>query len=151
MRTDTATSLEKSGVGILWCLTGLFFLRVLGQALVAYLGVGFLPPMEHGYSGLVPYRILLPIQIIILLVMVKICTDAARRRGLFAKPRTPLSRVLVGFSMLYAGAMAARYVLTMIFRPEMRWLGDAIPIFFRFVLAGFIFVLGRVFATAAEP
>lgn len=67
---------------------------------------------------------------------------------MFAKPRAMLSRVLVGLSLIYAGAMALRYVLTMIFRPEMRWLGDAIPIFFHFVLAGFIFVLGRACANA---
>lgn len=39
--------------------------------------------------------------------------------------------------------MLLRYVLTMTFHPEMRWLGGTIPIFFHFVLAGFIFVLGR--------
>jgi len=42
--------------------------------------------------------------------------------------------------------MMLRYVFTMIFRPEMRWLGGAIPIFFHFVLAGFIFALGRYHA-----
>jgi hypothetical protein len=39
--------------------------------------------------------------------------------------------------------MTLRYVLTMIYRPEMRWLGDAIPIFFHFVLAGFIYAWGN--------
>jgi hypothetical protein len=31
----------------------------------------------------------------------------------------------------------------MIFRPEMRWLGGAIPIFFHFVLAAFIYTWGK--------
>ena len=40
--------------------------------------------------------------------------------------------------------MALRYVLTMIFQPEMRWLGDTIPIFFHFVLAAFPVHVGKV-------
>lgn len=45
------------------------------------------------------------------------------------------------FSAVYAGVMVLRYVLTMILHPEMRWLGNTIPITFHFVLAGFVFVL----------
>jgi hypothetical protein len=41
------------------------------------------------------------------------------------------------------GSMALRYALTMIFLPEMRWLGGAIPIFFHFVLAAFLYVWGK--------
>jgi hypothetical protein len=44
---------------------------------------------------------------------------------------------------MYAAGMALRYVLTMAFQPEMRWLGGAIPIFFHFVLAAFIYTWGR--------
>jgi len=71
-------------------------------------------------------------------------------QGFFAIPRPRWSRVLIGFSALYAGAMIARYVLTMIFKPEMRWFGGTIPIFFHFVLAGFILVLGRYPSQASK-
>jgi len=128
---------------ILALLTLLFFLRILGQALVALLGVTWLPPMEQWFSGLVPYPILLVIQIIMLASMVKISADICRGQGFFAIARPRWSRALIGFSALYASAMIARYVLTMIFKPEMRWVGGTIPIFFHFVLAGFILVLGR--------
>jgi uncharacterized protein len=124
-------------------LTLLFFVRVLSQALVAFFGVTWLPAMAHWYSGLIPYPTLLATQIVMLIVMVKISNDIWRSTGLFAVVRPSWSRFLVRFSAIYAGAMALRYVLTMIFRPEMRWLGGTIPIFFHFVLAGFIFVLGR--------
>jgi hypothetical protein len=124
-------------------LTLLFFLRVLGQALVAFLGVTWLPPMKQWFSGLVPYPILLVIQIFMLASMVKISADICRGQGFFAIPRPRWSRALVSFSALYAGAMIARYGLTMMFKPEMRWFGGTIPIFFHFVLAGFILVLGR--------
>jgi len=49
-------------------LTVLFGARVLGQALVAFLGVQWLPGMDAWFSGLVPYPALLTIQIGILLV-----------------------------------------------------------------------------------
>jgi hypothetical protein len=128
---------------ILAFLTLLFFLRVFGQALVAFLGVTWLPPMEQWFSGLIPYPVLLVLQMILLGAMIKIAEEIWRGKGLFAKPRPSWSRRLIGFSIVYAGAMVARYILTMTFRPEMRWFGGVIPIFFHFVLAAFIFVLGR--------
>jgi len=128
---------------ILALLTLLFFLRVLGQALVAFPGVTWLPPMEQWFSGLLPYPILLVIQIIMLASMVKISADICRGQGFFSIARPRWSRVLIDFSAIYTSAMIARYVLTMIFKPEMRWFGSTIPIFFHFVLAGFILVLGR--------
>ena len=102
--------------------------------------------MEHWYSELIPYPTLLSIQIVMLLVMVKISSDVCRASGFFATLRPSWSRHLVGFSAVYAAAMALRYVLTMIYRPELRWYGGTIPIVFHFVLAGFIFVLGRFHA-----
>jgi hypothetical protein len=57
--------------------------------------------------------------------------------------------LLIAFSAIYAGAMTLRYVLTMIYRPEMRWLGGTIPIFFHFVLAAFLFTWGRYISRRA--
>jgi hypothetical protein len=123
-------------------LTLLFALRVFGQALVAFFSVSWLPPMEQWYSGLIRYRVLFAIQLAMLVVMGKISVDVCRGTGYFAKQRPSWSRFLVSFSAIYAGAMALRYVLTN-FSPEMRWLGGTIPIFFHFVLAGFLFTWGR--------
>ena len=124
-------------------LTLLFCLRVLEQVLVAFFHVPWLPPMEEWFSGLIPYPILLAIQIFMLTAMIKISTDIWRGRGLFSLTRSACSTFLIAFSANYAGSMVVRYVLTMIHRPELRWLGGTIPIFFHFVLAGFIFTLGR--------
>ena len=110
-------------------LTLLFALRVLGQALVVFFSVGWLPPTEHWFSGLIRYPILLGIQLVMLAVMVKIASDIWRGRGFFAKPRPGRSRFLVACSILYAASMVLRYALTMTYRPEMRWFGDTIPIF----------------------
>ncbi|MDH3444421.1 MAG: hypothetical protein OEN50_10890 [Deltaproteobacteria bacterium] len=131
---------------ILALLTLLFLLRVLGQALVVYAAVGWLPASEHWFSGIIPYPFLLAIQIVMLAGMIKISADIWRAEGYFAAPQPNWPRLLTGISALYAGSMAGRYILTMILHPDMRWLGGTIPIFFHFVLAGFIFMLGRYHA-----
>jgi hypothetical protein len=128
---------------ILALLTLLFALRVFGQALVAFVGVTWLPPMEQWFSGLIPYPALLIIQLLMLLLMIKVASEIWRGRGFYAELRPHWSQFLQRFSALYAGIMVLRYILTMSLRPEMRWFGGAIPITFHFVLAAFIFVLGR--------
>jgi hypothetical protein len=124
-------------------ITVLFAGRVLGQALVACVGVPWLPPMEQWFSGVIPYPLLLIIQLLMLMLMIKITAAIWRGKGAFADVRPHWSGILMKFSAVYASLMVVRYILTMILHPEMRWFGDIIPIIFHFVLAGFIFVLGR--------
>lgn len=128
---------------VLWLLASLFLLRVLGQILVASLQVTWLPPMAQWHSGLMPYPMLLPVQVLILMVMMKIGRDFSRGEGFFVRPRRLLGRPLVWFSVLYAASMVLRYVVTMALHPERRWFGGTIPIIFHWVLAGYLFVLGR--------
>lgn len=128
---------------LLALITALFAGRVAGQALVAFGGVSWLPAMEQWFSGVIPYPSLLIIQLLMLVLMTKISGAIWRGTGAFAVVRPHWSNFLVKFSAGYAGLMALRYLLTMILHPEMRWFGQTIPIFFHFVLAGFIFVLGR--------
>jgi hypothetical protein len=130
----------------LWALTGLFFLRVIGQVLVAFFVVPVLPPMAEWYSGLLPYPVLLPVQLAMLVVMPKINWDISRGVGLFARPRPKVGRLLAWVSVLYAAAMVLRYVLTMVLHPERRWLHGTIPIVFHWVLAGYLWTLGRYHA-----
>ena len=47
------------------------------------------------------------------------------------------------FAVVYAAAMAIRYVLTVALFPEQRWFGDTIPILFHFVLAGWLWLWGH--------
>jgi hypothetical protein len=133
---------------VLALLTLLFLLRVLGQALVARFDVTWLPAMEHWHSGLIPYSTLFTIQLLMLIVMAKITRDIWLGTGFFALVRPSWSRFLICVSAIYAGAMALRYALTMTFYPEMRWFGGTIPIFFHFVLAGFIYFVGRFHSDA---
>ena len=135
--------MRKNYAAILGILALCFLLRVLGQVLVAFFGVGFLPPMAEWYSGLIPYSVLLPIQLFILAVQAKITWDIYRGSGVFAIRRPRAGVVLCWLSYVYFGTMVLRYIITMYLYPERRWFGGAIPIFFHLVLATYLFVLGR--------
>jgi hypothetical protein len=124
-------------------ITFLFFLRIIGQFLVAYRAVPFLPPMSEWSSGLIPYPILLPIQILILFGMTLICYDFARGTGFFLVQRRKVGLGLLYFSYIYFGSMVLRYIITMTLHPEQRWFGGAIPIIFHWILAAYIFTLGH--------
>jgi len=128
---------------ILSVLAAFFFLRVVGQALVAFFQVSFLPRMPEWYSALVPYPVLFPIQCAMLVFMVKLSRDLLIGRGFFIAERPKFGKFLIVFSVVYLSAMIFRYGLTMVLYPERRWLGGTIPIFFHFVLAGYLFVWGR--------
>jgi hypothetical protein len=127
---------------ILWTLLLLFVLRVAGQLLVAAGWGGPLPPFERWSSGILPYPVLVAAQVLIIVVYAKVCLDFTRGRGFFVRPRRGLGRGLVIFAALYWAAMIGRYVVRMARMPDERWLGGTIPIFFHFVLATFILVVG---------
>jgi hypothetical protein len=117
----------------LWFLLGLFILRVLGQALVAFLDVHFLPPMEAWYSGLMPYEVLLPSQIVLIAVMAKICLDFTRQNGFFFNRNRFFATAWLWFGDVYLAAMIARAVFL--------W-DHPIPIVFHWVLAAFVITVG---------
>ena len=128
---------------VLTLVTTLFFARVAGQALVAFAGVGWLPPMDAWYSGLLPYSVLLPVQILILGAQLTIDWQVWRDGGFFARPRPRVGRALRTFSYVYALAMLVRWLATRT---------HGIPIAFHWVLAAYLFTLGRFYeGRAAAP
>jgi putative CocE/NonD family hydrolase len=135
-------ALQRRYFQVLIALLFLFCLRVLGQILVAFFKVPFLPPMEEWFSGLLPYPELLTAQILIIVLYGKICLDFARGPGFFVTPRRRLGTGLLIFGSLYLGVMILRYVMRMSLYPHERWAGGCIPIFFHWVLSSFLLVLG---------
>ena len=121
---------------ILTVCTLLFALRVLGQALVVTRAPRWLPSNEHWYSGLMPYRFLLPAQLALLAVMIVIAIDVYRGQGMFTADWWAGAAVyLAALSWFYFAAMVVRYVLTMALRPDLRWFRRTIPIWLHMVLA----------------
>jgi hypothetical protein len=125
---------------VLMVLTALFFARVAGQALVAFGGVSWLPPMKAWYSGLLPYPLLLPTQILILGGQLVIDRGVWRGGGVFASAHPRLGRALRGFSYVYAVAMLVRWIVTH---------SHGIPIVFHWVLAAYLFTLGHFLGASA--
>ncbi len=133
----------KTRAVVLGVLAFAFLGRVVGQVVVGLFAPAWLPSMEEWYSGLLPYPILLPIQVVILGVQARISWDLWRGTGFFARRHPRLGVGLRRFSYVYFAVMVLRYVLTMALLPERRWLGGTIPIFFHWVLAAYLFVWSR--------
>jgi len=126
----------------LWLCTVLLVGRVAGQVLVVLRAPVWLPPMEQWQSGLVPYRFLLAVQIVVLALMFSISIDFSRGAGYWVEPHPLLGRVVVYWSYAYFGAMVLRYIHRMITRPDQRWFGGTIPIIFHSIVAVFQWAFG---------
>jgi hypothetical protein len=125
---------------VLWLLTALFAMRVAGQVVVALRSPSWLPPM-HDWN-LVPYRVLFPVQLVILAVMTWIDASFSASAGPPVERSQAFGWALIAFSAVYAGSMAVRYVVRMRRRPAVRWFGGTIPIVFHLVLATYLYALG---------
>jgi hypothetical protein len=124
--------------------TILLFGRVAGQLIVYLSAPRWLPPMDHWQSGLLPYPVLLASQFVVLTCMVLICRDFVRGHGFFVAPHPRGGVFSMWFAAVYFAGMIVRYILTMIRRPERRWLGSGtIPIVFHSVVAAFLWTWGR--------
>ena len=125
---------------ILWALLILFLFRVLGQVIVALWSPSFLPPMESWYSGLMPYRFLLPSQVAILLLFAKIASDLYSGNGYWFCPKKQAGLGLLVFGTVYFIAMIIRF-----------WVqGISIPVVFHWVLASYLLVLGWYYRSRSQ-
>lgn len=122
---------NKKYVIILLILLFLFSWRVLGQFLVMFFAVDFLPEPRDWYSGLLSYPYLLIAQILILITFTKICLDLGRNQGYFAHKRIN-GNFLMAFGLVYFISMVFRFII----------FGISIPVFFHWILASFIITLG---------
>jgi hypothetical protein len=122
----------------------LFLARVVGQILAATVTPSWLPPMARWYSGLMPYRYLLPAQIVFLVVMTSMTVSVASESAPLGVAAPAAGTWIVWAGYAYALGMAVRAIRYVLAPPERR--GVLIPIIFHFVLAGFLFTYGRYLA-----
>jgi hypothetical protein len=126
-------------IALLVILLIAFVARVTGQVLVLLFQPRWLPPMKDWYSGLMPYRYLLPSQIAIIALMIAMIRQVAGD----PPPNRPLALFILGFAALYVLAMIIRFVILRRRHPDYRWYeGGMIPIMFHWVLAGFLITYG---------
>lgn len=125
----------------------LFLGRVVGQMLAATTAPRWLPPMARWYSGLMPYRYLLPTQIVFLVVMTAMTIAVDRRSAPLGTLSADAGAWIVWASYVYALGMVGRSIRYALATPERR--GVLIPIVFHFVLAGFLFAYGSAHPSTA--
>jgi hypothetical protein len=127
---------------VVWLATAAFLLRVLGQVHVLLRAPDGLPPMPAWYSGLLPYPVLLPAQIVLLMLMA-VLADRCSAAPDQPRHRAPVLRALRGVALAYFAVMAARLVWTLRMHGGEFYLHGGIPIAFHWVLALFLLVYAR--------
>ena len=93
---------------LLWTLLALFALRVAGQLVVAAGLAPFLPPMDQWQSGVLPYPVLVALQVTTLAVLGAVCVQFWRGRGYFVRPHWWLATPLWVVGAVYAASMIVR-------------------------------------------
>ncbi len=132
---------------VLWMLWTLFGFRVLGQLLQYLHPVSFLPPFEDWQGSALPYRVLLSVQGVILLVLARIASGVSSGA---VRPRLSLGYCLHGFAGLYLLIMTTRLALGLSVLAGHPWFDKPVPTLFHFVLATYLLVLARYHGSAGE-
>ena len=128
---------------LLWICIALFAARVIGQLQTVLLAPDWLPDMEAWFSGLLPYHLLVPAQIGILMLMTAVAWNPRIRRGEFAHDHPRAAEALRLFAFLYFVVMAVRLAVNINTNRADFWSEGAIPVAFHWVLALFVLVAGR--------
>jgi hypothetical protein len=128
---------------LMWSCVALFAARVIGQLEKLLVEPRWLPDMEAWYSGLLPYPVLLPVQIAILMLMSAVAWNRRVRTGAFARANPRSAGALRIFAGIYFVVMAVRLGVNVLENGADFWREGAIPVAFHWVLALFILVAGR--------
>jgi hypothetical protein len=141
--TRQPTYRSRGAAVLMWSCIALFAARVLGQLETLLLQPQWLPDMDAWYSGLLPYPLLLPAQIAILMLMAAVAWNRRVRTGCFARANPRGAGALRIFAAIYFVVMAVRLGVNVIDNGADFWRSGAIPVAFHWVLALFILVAGR--------
>jgi len=128
----------------LWLCLGIFLLRVIGQIEVALLAPSWLPSFPAWESGLVPYPLLLPLQILLLAGMAAVASDHSRGSGPMWVESPQVAKRLRAFALLYAFIMLVRLVVTAALPPHSVVDRGLIPILAHWDLASFIALVAKL-------
>jgi hypothetical protein len=128
---------------LLWSCICLFAARVIGQFEALVASPPWLPDMDAWYSGLLPYYLLLPVQVALLMVMAVVAWNRRVRTGRFSSARPGVARALRVVAVVYFLAMAVRLGLDIGANGNEFWREGAIPVAFHWVLALFLLVSAR--------
>lgn len=125
-------------VVILWSLSLLFFLRVIGQLIQQFNSVAWLPQLEAWQGSSLPYGFLLSSQLIILAVMLRVTRQHA---SACVQKNSSKGKWLLAFGVLYFAGMTGRLLIGITNLSMHPWFHKFIPAFFHLVLAIFVLLL----------
>jgi hypothetical protein len=139
--------IPKVGEGVrrltLWLCLGIFLARVVGQIEVLLLAPHWLPKLSAWESGLIPYPVLLPLQIVVVAWMAAIASDHSHGSGPMWVESSRVRRRLNALAAVYASVMLLRLVVTAALPPHSLIDRGLIPILAHWDLAGFIALVAR--------
>jgi hypothetical protein len=116
-------------------LTGLFGLRVAGQAVQFWVPQSFLPAFDAFQGSNLSYSTLLLTQLLIFALMLRTCLRVGAR---ISVPDRRIGRGLAWFGGLYMAGSVARIAVGIGVPSAPAWFSTWIPAFFHLVLAGFV-------------
>ena len=141
--TGGAAKRIASAAALLWTCLALFAARVIGQLETLLVAPTWLPDMDAWFSELLPYEVLLPAQIAILMLMAVVAWNPRIRNGSFARSHPRAAEVLRILAGIYFIVMAVRLAVNVFDNGAEFWREGAIPVAFHWVLALFILVSAR--------
>jgi hypothetical protein len=124
----------------LWLCLSLFVVRVIGQVEVALLSPSWLPPFRAWESGLIPYSLLLPIQIALIAWLAIIAADHWRGSGYFWVTQGVTRSRLKLIAGIYFAVILVRLVITAAIPPHALLERGLIPVIAHWDLAAFIYL-----------
>jgi hypothetical protein len=134
---------ERTRRVALWLCLGIFLARVVGQIEALLLAPPWLPRFSAWESGLIPYPVLLPLQVLIVAGMAAIASDHSRGSGPTWIESFRVRQRLNAFALLYASVMLVRLVVTAALPPHSVIDRGLIPILAHWDLAGFVALVAR--------
>ena len=132
---------ERRRCQALWLCLAIFVARVVGQIEVLLLSPRWLPPFSAWESGLIPYPLLLPLQILLIAWMAAIASDHSRGGGRMWVESPWVRKRLKASAAVYASVMLLRLAVTAALPPHSVVDRGLIPIVVHWDLAGFIALL----------
>lgn len=151
MNITRAPEPNRGRLMVLWTCTVLFLLRVVGQLEVLLTAPSWLPPMEDWYSGLIPYPILVPVQIAILMLMSAVVMREMQSEGRASSDSGTWTSWVRRFAVVYFAVMLLRLMLQFLRGADNVIDAGGIPVAFHWVLALFLLVLGRRPSVSMRP
>jgi hypothetical protein len=133
----------RTAAALMWSCVALFAARVVGQFEALLIAPAWLPDMDAWYSGLLPYNLLVPAQIAILMALSATAWNRRIRTGAFARANPRAAFALRIFAGIYFIAMVVRLGVNLMDNGAEFWRHGAIPVAFHWVLALFLLVAGR--------